>query len=289
MGREGYGLQVVSGKMNEAEAESVAQSKICPYPTPPEREKSKYKELLLSKYPNLQDFEKLRPERGIFVDTFDGHRRLSYKDHAVLPGDFCLSANYAISIPKIDKLTKLFCGLSGSVSGSGLERIINYVAAVNSEITPCYDALDAVEQKLDISDKLDIANVMFEYYDMKIVSLEDVLSGRLPSVCFERAVALASVLFLDKNLHDLGIKSYVSYGKLFNSGEPVANHAWVKLMVPTGLEALGFEHQAYVLDPTSNKVYILSENLDEAGIKYIEGKDEPFWVGILRPPLSKNK
>lgn len=244
-------------------------------------------EKLIAAYPKL---EQIREAANNPFEKQLTHQKHSYSSSEIRPGDICHDISYSISIPLEDTLLNLFNTYLGESSASGLDRVKERTSAVFKTVKHCnHLALTFEAQSL-------ICESMFKFYHNKIIPLEKILSNELPSVCFGKAVALATALSVDKELSGLGIRAYLSVGCLLKGYYGLSSkhmiernyyadpHAWVTLKVPHGLEKLGFLNEIYILDPSFGEIFLIDNSKARPPCKYIEEKDSKYSY-ILRPKL----
>ena len=215
----------------------------------------------------IQDYPKLKTGvlRPMPAQQNEFYSQLSYQNNEINGGDLCFSTNYAVEIPKDEKLREMISKY-GEQKEVSLESILSKVVAVYRGVKDCCRHPNGTVR----SDANFMLCSMANRYEGKVVPLESVLTGELPGACFEKAITLQLALQNDGRLKALGIRSYLGVGTFLSEDKKAYGHAWVKLEVPSGLGELGFEHTEYILDASRGKIFALDKNLSDYKEKYVE-------------------
>lgn len=141
-----------------------------------------------------------------------------------------------------------------------------------------------------------MAAPIFTKYQGRVMQLDDFVSGELPAACFEKALSLAMVLSRDTALKRLKIKPYLTIGYMLAkdkhdkskwSRRESANHAWVRLDVPDTAEDFGLKAGSYVLDPSGDELYAISNIAKSKSKKYLQFDKKSLrnslYITIYRP------
>ncbi len=229
-----------------------------------------YLETLLEVYPALKNEERTRT---VYQKNLNGYNTLGYPA-TIQPRDICFSFDYGVEMPDEDFLKKIGAGIFKGPEDINLE---NFSLALKKIWKTFYHAEDKCSAGFP--------QPAFEspYYDFmrskylgKTVKLEDVISGKLPGVCFEKALLLAAVLSVDEEIKRSGVGVYLARGLHASDGQTPGGHAWVRLEIPQRFDKKVFPYNTYILDPTSNKIFIWDINypVDNANHKYEEYYNE---------------
>lgn len=225
--------------------------------------KKEAKRTLFSLFRNLKTAHYGKLDSSVFKHGF----QINYCETEPVPGDICMGSGYGVSIPADEVLRELCNNFSVANIKNGLERVLEYVEAVNVQMKHIANSANGEKPVMGLVYAFHKAN------QGKIIRLEDIMRGNLPGVCFEQAIALAVLINRDKELSSIGIKANVALGNYVRLGmnpDYGASHAWVRLSVPKGLEGRGFDHTTYILDPTNNRAYVLDHNALNSERKYQE-------------------
>lgn len=149
----------------------------------------------------------------------------SYNNEVILKVlDFmpiCIALNRGILIPERKILDALLSDKFATPNGGSRERISRYSAQVNEKIRHIDDVFD-MDHKEAASD------AFFDAFYNVVCNLGDVISGKLPVVCFDQSVVLALLLNGDKKLTSAGFHANVQTGIFYNN-DGYFGHAWVRL------------------------------------------------------------
>ncbi len=242
-----------------------------------------YLETLLQTYPG---FAQPNIARNIYQENLSGYKVSKYPT-SIQPEDICFSLHYGIEIPNANTLKNMAEELfSGSPQEVSLERL----AAI---VQKAWSIIPHVENKcnnylLPPGNSTPFFNIMYSKYVGKSVKLEDIVSGKLPGVCFEKSLLLAALLSIDDGIKKAGIEVYLSHGTHMEENFGPGSHAWVRIEVPESFDRKILAFKTYILDPTFNRIFIWDVNCLAANPrhKYEENYYENAYTGFNFKPYS---
>ena len=236
-----------------------------------------YLETLLQTYPGFR-----QPDlaSNVYKESLKGYNAYKYPT-AIRPGDLCFSLYYGVEIPNAAALKKIGKELfGGSRQQISLERLAAMVQKAWSMIphveNKCNNYLPPPGHSTPFFD------TMNSKYAGKSVRLEDIVSGKLPGVCFEKSLLLAALLSMDDGIKKAGIGVYLSHGTHIEEGWVPGSHAWVRIEVPKSFDKKILAFKTYILDPTFNRIFVLDVNgfVAHPRHKYEENYYENIYTGF---------
>ncbi len=220
-----------------------------------------------------------------------GYNRLYYPNQ-VKAGDLCFAGGYGVLLPKGRRFDNLITDLSYGHEITNLDELLLQLGYVHKRIRH-YLHTFATKYRNEFF----MAAPVFTRYQGRVMRLDDFVSGELPAVCFEKALSLAIVLSRDPALERLKIKSYLTIGYMLAkdkrdknrwSRQESGSHAWVRIDVPMSAEGFGLRAGSYVLDPSGNGFYSLSNETRHKSKKYIPFEKQNLWGSLYTTLRPKN-
>ncbi len=216
----------------------------------------------------------------ILSDSDENYEKVNFSAGDIRYGDLCRNSTYRVLIPQDDIMKRLLSKeIEENKEKNPVARILGYVSSVYNRLPHLFDEVES--EFYELMDK-----AWGELYDNKIIKLDEVLKGKLPSVCFEQALVLNYLILNDPEIKRLGGKSTIGNGFLLEDKDDFGEHAWVTLTFPKTYPEEKIMSKIYILDASRNLVFEYEPSDSSTALRYVQPSDEKLLEDgyfILRP------
>jgi hypothetical protein len=185
-------------------------------------------------------------------------------------GDICVNSDYGVKVPPAGKVSAIFnTRIEETRKKRGINKIISYTIGISRDMPHAFGVIGFYSAKTYNA----LSSAKNYLLHFKKMSLEDSITGYVPPVCFEQALALACLLSEDEDIKRLGGKAHLTGGMRFERGyfnrSKGVHHAWVRLDFKDIHPEEGIDSHVYILDPAFKKVFSYDPNYTGSRIRYI--------------------